>query len=57
MGSSQRRVKPKTLKLELVTGPLCTQHYVKRAKTGWLGIKIMWGDMSTVECGFSELAL
>jgi hypothetical protein len=38
------RIKPKTIKLVFVASPLstnCRQHYEERAKTSWLGIRIM----------------
>ena len=47
IGSYQR------LKLVCVASPLSTQHYEVRAKTCWLGIRIM----STMDCCFSELEL
>jgi hypothetical protein len=53
-------VKPKTIKLEYVASPLSTQHYGERAKTGWLGIRIMCPNGATcfpADCCFSELAL
>jgi len=37
------------MKLVFVASPLSMQHYGERAKTGWLGIRIMCpggGDMS-----------
>ena len=34
-------MKPKTIKLIFVASPLSRQHYGERAKTGWLGIRIM----------------
>ena len=45
------RVKPKTIKLVFVA-PQSTQHLGERAKTSWLGIRIMcpeWGNMSICE--------
>jgi hypothetical protein len=33
-------------KLVFVASPLSAQHQGERAKTGWLGIRIMWSDMS-----------
>jgi hypothetical protein len=54
------RVKPKTIKLVLVASPLSMQHEGKRAKTGWLGIRIMCPRGATclpAYCCFSELAL
>ena len=47
IGSYQR------LKLVCVASPLSTQHYEVRAKTCWLGIRIM----SIMDCCFSELEL
>jgi hypothetical protein len=40
---------PKTIHLVFVASPLSTQHSGERAKTGWLGIRIMWkwSDMYT----------
>ena len=60
MGSSPGRVTPKTIKLVFVDSPLSTQHKGKRAKPGWLGVRIMCPIGSTclpVEGCFSELAL
>ena len=34
-------VKQKNIKLIFVASPLRTQHYGEKAKTGWLGIRIM----------------
>ena len=34
------RVKTKTIKLVFVVSPLSTQHLDKRAKTGWLRIRM-----------------
>jgi hypothetical protein len=36
-----RGVKPKTINLVCVASPISSLHYGERAKTGWLGIKIM----------------
>jgi hypothetical protein len=48
-------VKPKTIKLVFVASPLSTQYYRDRAKTGWLGIRIMcWSDIST--CGLVSVS-
>ena len=58
VGQSPGRVKPKTIKLVFVASPLCTQHYGVRAKTGWLGIRIMCPSGATclpADCCFSEL--
>ena len=41
MGSSFDWVKPKTKKLVFVVSPLSMQNLGVRAKTGWLGIRIM----------------
>ena len=52
--------KPKTIKLVFVASLLSTQHYGERAKTGWLGIRIMYQSGATClseDCCFSELAL
>ena len=52
--------KPKTTKLVFVASPLSTQHYGVKAKTGWLGIRIMCPSGATclsTDCCFSELAL
>ena len=53
-------VKPKTIKLVFVASPLSTQNKGERARTGWLGIRIMCTIGATclsVDCCFSELAL
>ena len=55
---SPDRIKPKTIKF--VASPLSMQHYGERAKTGWLGIRIMCQSGVTclsADCFFSELAL
>jgi len=60
VGSSPDRVKPKAMKLVFVASPLSTQHSGERAKTGWLGIRIMCQSGTTcqsADCCFSELAL
>ena len=52
-------MKSKTLKLEHAVSPLFTQYYRVRAKTGWLGIRIIFLSGTTcllVDCCFSELA-
>ena len=54
-GLEPRWIKPKTMKLLCVASPLSTQHYGVRAKTGWLGIRILY--LSGATCCFSELAL
>jgi hypothetical protein len=54
------RVKPKNMKLVFVASQLNTQHKGERAKTGWLGIRIMRPSEATrlpADCCFSELAL
>jgi hypothetical protein len=59
-GFEPRSGKTKTIKLVLVASPLSTQHYVERAKTGWLGIGIMSPSEATclsADCCFSELLL
>jgi hypothetical protein len=60
--SSPDRVKPKTIKLVSVASVLRTQHLGERAKTGWLGIRIMSHGPSgatclSADCYFGELAL
>ena len=60
VGSSPGRVKPKTMKLIYVGSSLSTQHYGERAKTGWLGIRIMCPSGTIclpADCCFSELTL
>ena len=60
MGSSFDWVKPKTKKLVFVVSPLSMQNLGVRAKTGWLGIRIICpigGTLLLVDCYFSELAL
>ena len=59
-GFKPGRVKPKTIKLVFVASLLSTQHSGERAKTGWLGIRIMCQSGATclsADCCFSELAL
>jgi len=59
VGSNPDRVKPKTIKLAFVACPLSTQHAGERAKTGWLGIRIMCSSGATclpADCCFSGLA-
>jgi len=56
-GSILGRVKPKTMQLIFVASP---QHSGERAKTGWLGIRIMCPSRATcppAECFFGKLAL
>jgi hypothetical protein len=60
MGSRPDRVKPKTIKLVFVASPLSKQHSGARAKTRWLGIRIMFLSGATclsADCCFSEIAL
>jgi hypothetical protein len=48
------------IKFVFVASPLSTQHYGERAKTGWLGIRIVCPTGATylpADCCFSELAL
>jgi hypothetical protein len=48
------------IKLVFVASPLSRQPYEERAKTGWLGIRIMCPGGATclsVDCCFSELSL
>jgi L-ascorbate metabolism protein UlaG (beta-lactamase superfamily) len=40
-GSSPGQVKPEIMKLVFVASQLSTQREQERAKTGWLGIRIM----------------
>jgi hypothetical protein len=57
---SPDQVKPKTIKLIFVVSPLSKQHEGERAKTGWLGIRIICPSGATclsVDCCFRELAL
>jgi hypothetical protein len=59
-GCEPGRVKQKTIKLVFVASPLSTQHEGERAKTDWLGVRIMCPSRATclpVDCCFSELAL
>ena len=58
--SSHDRVKPKTIKLPFVASPLSTQLKGERAKTGWLGIGIIFPSGETClswNCWFSQSAL
>ena len=62
MGSSSDRVKPNTIKFVFVASRLSTQHQEVKAKTGWLGIRIMCQEWSNIQylpadCFYSELAL
>ena len=60
MGLSLSLVKQKTGILVCVAYPLNTQHYEERAKTGWLGIRIMYlseGTCLPADFCFSELAI
>jgi hypothetical protein len=59
VGSSTGRVNPKTIKLVFVASTLSTQYKGERAKTVWLGIRIMCTSGATclsADC-FSELVL
>ena len=59
-GFEPGRIEPKTVKLVFVASLLSTQHYGERAKTGWLGIRIVCPSGMTclpADCCFSELAL
>ena len=50
----------KTIKLVFVASPLSTQHKGERAKTGWLGIRIMCPSGALclpADSCFSELVL
>ena len=54
------QVKLKTITLVCVASSLSTQHQWERAKTGWLGIRIMCASGATclpADCCLSELAL
>ena len=54
------RLKPKTIKLVFVASPLSTQNEGEKAKTGWLGIRIMCPSGATgltMDYCFSELEL
>jgi hypothetical protein len=54
--SGIERVSAKTIKLVFVASPLSTQHTGERAKTGWLGIRIMCPSGATclpADCCFS----
>jgi hypothetical protein len=42
--------KPKTMKLVFVVSPLSTQLLGERAKTGYLGIVIMWATCLSADC-------
>ena len=50
MGSSASHVKPKTIKLAFAAYLLGTEHLGIRAKTGWLGIRIMCPSGATCLC-------
>ena len=59
VGSRPDRVKPKTIILVFVASPLSTQQR-ERAKTGWLGIRIMCPSVATclsADCCISELGI
>ena len=54
---SPDQVKPKTIKLIFVVSPLSKQHEGERAKTGWLGIRIICQSGATclsVDCCFRD---
>jgi len=60
VGSNPGPVEPSTIQLVFVASPLSIQHEEVRAKTGWLGIRIMCTSGATcltADCCFSELAL
>ena len=40
-------VKPKNIKLVSVASPVSTQHWGERANTGWVGIRIMYLNVTT----------
>ena len=53
-------IKQKTITLVFVASLLSTQHYGQRAKTGWLGIRIICQSGApclSADCCLSELAL
>ena len=57
--SSPGRVKPKTMKMVFAVSPLSSQQYGLKAKTGWLGIRMMCPSGLTylpLNCCFTELA-
>ena len=59
-GFEPRSGQTKDCKIGIFASPLNTQHYGERAKTGWLGMKIMCLSGATylsTDCCFSELAL
>ena len=47
-GFETRSGQPKTIKLTVVASPVATQHQGEKAKTGWLGIRIMCPSGATV---------
>jgi hypothetical protein len=58
--SNPNWVTPKTMQLVYVASPLNTHPHGERAKTDWLGIRIMYPTGVTclsVHCCFNELAL
>ena len=60
VGFSLGWVKPKTYTIGFVASPLSMQHKGVRAKTGWLGIRIMCPSRASclpTDCCFSEPAL
>ena len=59
-GFEPRSGQPSTITLVCVASTKSTQHYGERAKTGWLGIRIMCPSgvaCLPADCCFSELAL
>ena len=59
-GFEPRSRQPKTITFVFVASPLSTQHKGERAKTSWLGIRIMCPSGETclpADCCFSELTL
>ena len=60
VGSNAGQVKPKTIKLVCVASPLSTQHLREKAKTGGLGIRIIypsWAAYLPTDSCFNEIAL
>jgi len=49
-GSNSGRAKPKALKLVLAVSSLNAQHSEDNARTGWLGVRIMWLGGAFVAC-------
>ena len=57
-GAVYHGFKPQTMKLVFVASPLNTQFQGKKAKTAWLGIRIMCTNGTTylsMDCCLSEL--